>query len=185
MQAETPSGGSISFQETHAQNIFEKYFQLDKEGASVNASLYGGQDRITQEWLTTVLRRGTSTDRVLALAFLVKARPMSSLKHLDSLLALISPAKKQLCIKAIDVLTNLFETILLPGKRPLIAFENRPFDQLTKYPEALQEDLSLKSTAKGHELPRGCREYVLSMWYFEYRLKQFYSRFLTALEVRI
>lgn len=158
----------------------------DEGGSGVNVSIYGGKDRITKEWLTTILRRGTSTDRVLALAFLVKSRPFSSLRHLDSLLTFISPAKKQTCIKAIEVVSNLLETILLPSKRALIAFENRPFDQLTKYPEALMENLSLKTGfAKGSSLSNGCREFVLAMWYFENQLKQFYFRFLTALEVSI
>ena len=145
--------------------------------------MYSGKDRITQEWLSTVLRRGTSTDRVLALAFMVRERPLSSLRHLDNLLAYISPVKKQLCIKAIDVLGNLFETVLLPNKRCLIAFENRPFKLLSKHPAALTEDLSLLDTKHGLELPHNSRERILAIWYFEHVIKQCYLRFLTSLEV--
>lgn len=148
-----------------------------------NNFFYERKDRLTQEWLSTVLRRGTSVDRVLALAFIVKENPLSSLQHIESLLAFVSPVKKQLCMKAIDVLSNLFENFLLPSKRALIALEDRPFKVLTKHPAVLKEEMTLKDAQHGLRLPHNCRENILALWYFEHMLKHCYSRFLTALEV--
>uniref|UniRef100_A0A5K3EWI4 CBF domain-containing protein n=2 Tax=Mesocestoides corti TaxID=53468 RepID=A0A5K3EWI4_MESCO len=182
LRADNPNDICVNFQESHAKNIFEKYFVVNNNTTLANADLYGAKSRVTQEWLSTVLLRGTSTDRVLALAFMVRARPLSSLQHLDQLIGFISPLKKQLCMKAIDVLTNLFESTLLPTKRILISLESRPFDRLSKFPAVLTNDLSLKDTDRGPDLPRSSREYVLALWYFEHRLKQSYLRFLTSLE---
>ncbi|VDD81101.1 unnamed protein product [Mesocestoides corti] len=159
LRADNPNDICVNFQESHAKNIFEKYFVVNNNTTLANADLYGAKSRVTQEWLSTVLLRGTSTDRVLALAFM-----------------------KQLCMKAIDVLTNLFESTLLPTKRILISLESRPFDRLSKFPAVLTNDLSLKDTDRGPDLPRSSREYVLALWYFEHRLKQSYLRFLTSLE---
>ncbi|KAL5109893.1 CCAAT/enhancer-binding protein zeta [Taenia crassiceps] len=141
-----------------------------------------GKDRVTQEWLSTVLRRGTGVDRVLALAFIVRENPLCSLQHIESLLAFVSPVKKQLCMKAIDVLSNLFGNYLLPNKRALIAFENRPFKVLANHPAALTEELKPKDAQRGLRLPHNCRENILALWYFEHLLKHYYFRFLTSLE---
>lgn len=140
------------------------------------------EDRLTREWLSTVLKRGTGRDRVIALAYLVKAKPRRCLRHLESLLAMISPAKKQICLKAIDVLTDLFDGALLPSTRSLISFEKRPFETLKNFSTLPSEDLSVKAAAGNRSLPANSREFVLSLWYFENQLKQIYSRFISALE---
>lgn len=149
----------------------------------VNTAIYGDKNRIFKEWLSVVLRRGTSIDRALALGFMIKKKPLSSLRHIESLLGLISPVKKQLCIKAIEVLTDLFETTLLPNKRTLISFSSRPFSRLSEYPSALTEELALKDLKSGTDLPSNCVEYILAIWYFEDVLKKYYRQFLTSLEV--
>lgn len=152
-------------------------------GSLVNTNIYGGKDHIIKEWLAAVLHRGTSTDRVLALGYMIREKPLSSLRHIESLLALISPVKKQLCIKAIEVLADLFETTLLPTKRSLIPFSARPFSKLSKYQSALTEELLLKDSKNGKELPTNSQEYILAMWYFEDSIKKFYRQYLAALEV--
>ncbi|KAM3188319.1 hypothetical protein ACTXT7_000542 [Hymenolepis weldensis] len=182
LKAEKPENINVAHQEVHAKNIFEKYFVVDKMGSLVNTDIYGGKDHIVKEWLAAVLRRGTSTDRVLASGYMIREKPLSSLRHIESLLALISPVKKQLCIKAIDVLAYVFETILLPTKRTLIPFFNRPFSTLSKYQSALTEELILKDCKSGTELPTNCQEYILAMWYFEDAIKKYYRQYLTALE---
>uniref|UniRef100_A0A158R7Q4 CBF domain-containing protein n=1 Tax=Taenia asiatica TaxID=60517 RepID=A0A158R7Q4_TAEAS len=182
LRSESPEAVNISHYEAHARKIFDKYFAVSKGEALANNLFREGKDRVTQEWLSTVLRRGTGVDRVLALAFIVKENPLSSLQHIESLLAFVSPVKKQLCMKAIDVLSNLFENFLLPSKRALIAFGNRPFKVLAKHPVALTEELTLKDAHHGLRLPRECREHILALWYFEHMLKRCYFRFLTSLE---
>ncbi|EUB63086.1 CCAAT/enhancer-binding protein zeta [Echinococcus granulosus] len=185
LESESPEVVNVNYQETRARNIFDKYFIISKSGALLNDFLYDGKDRVIQEWLSTVLRRGTSVDRVLALAFMVRKNPLSSLQHIESLLASISPVKNQLCMKATEVLSNLFENFLLPSMRALIAFENRPFKVLAKYPAALTDELTLKNARNGLKLPHNCRENILALWYFEHRIKQFYFLFLTSLELAI
>ncbi|KAL5971902.1 CCAAT/enhancer-binding protein zeta [Taenia solium] len=182
LRSESPEAVNINHHEAHARNIFDKYFAVNKDEALANNLFREGKDRVTQEWLSTVLRRGTGVDRVLALAFIVKENPLSSLQHIESLLAFVSPVKKQLCMKAIDVLSNLFENFLLPSKRALIAFENRPFKVLAKHPVALTEELTPKDAHHGLRLPHKCREHILALWYFEHMLKHCYFRFLTSLE---
>ncbi|VDN98366.1 unnamed protein product, partial [Rodentolepis nana] len=182
LKAEIPENINVALQVAHAKNIFEKYFVVDKMGSLVNTNIYGGNDRFIKEWLAAILHRGTSTDRVLALGYMIREKPLSSLRHIESLLTLISPVKKQLCIKAIEVLADLFETTLLPTKRSLIPFSNRPFSTLSKYQSVLTEELSLKDSKNGADLPTNCQEHILGMWYFEDAIKKYYRQYLTALE---
>ncbi|VDM17822.1 unnamed protein product [Hydatigera taeniaeformis] len=182
LESESPDVVSVGDHEAHAKNIFDKYFVANKNRAFANGFSYEGRDRVTQEWLSTVLRRGTSADRVLALAFMIQENPLSSLQHIESLLTFVSPVKKQLCMKAIDVLSNLFENYLLPSSRALIGFENRPFKVLAGHPEALTENLAPKDAQHESKLPPNCRENILALWYYEHMLKQCYFRFLTSLE---
>ncbi|KAM7537592.1 hypothetical protein Aperf_G00000072509 [Anoplocephala perfoliata] len=181
-KAQFPEDVNIAQQEIQAENIFEKHFVVDKLGSLVNTAVYGGNNRVLKEWLSAVLRRGTSMDRVLALGFMIQEKPLSSLRHIESLIGLISPVKKQLCIKAIEVLTDLFETTLLPNRRTLIPFSSRPFSRLSEYPSALTEELALKDFKNGMDLPSNCAEYILAIWYFEDVLKKYYRQFLTSLE---
>nr|VZI39684.1 unnamed protein product [Spirometra erinaceieuropaei] len=166
--------------EVQAKNIFEQH--ITGNSRMDDSELYSTEDRMTREWLSTVLKRGTGRDRIIALAYLVKAKPGQCLRHLESLLAMISPAKKQICLKAIDVLTDLFDSALLPSTRPMISFEKRPFEILKKFPDLLSEDMSVNASTGSTRLPPNSREYVLSLWYFENQLKQIYSRFISALE---
>uniref|UniRef100_A0A183TMY6 CBF domain-containing protein n=1 Tax=Schistocephalus solidus TaxID=70667 RepID=A0A183TMY6_SCHSO len=172
---------NIGYYETQAKNIFDLYIAGD--GHMDDTDLCSVEDRLTREWLSTVLKRGTGRDRVIALAYLVKAKPRRCLRHLESLLAMISPAKKQICLKAIDVLTDLFDGALLPSTRSLISFEKRPFETLKNFSTLPSEDLSVKAAAGNRSLSANSREFVLSLWYFENQLKQIYSRFISALEV--
>ncbi|XP_063236498.1 CCAAT/enhancer-binding protein zeta [Bacillus rossius redtenbacheri] len=86
------------------------------------------ETRSDHQWMRTVLARGTASDKVAALTLLVQDSPLHGLSSLESLVAMARVAKKRECVLAIDALTDLFLTELLPPDRRLRPFEACPLD---------------------------------------------------------
>ena len=79
-----------------------------------------------QKWVTDVLKSGTISDKVAALALVVQESPIHELSALDSLLAMASRKEYRTSQLALEALKDLLIHNLLPDRR-LVPFRNQPF----------------------------------------------------------
>ncbi|CAI2738611.1 unnamed protein product, partial [Dicrocoelium dendriticum] len=101
---------------------------------------------------------------MLAAAYLINLRPLQSLRFLDNLISLVNPAKRRICVRAMDIISQLFQRSLLPKDRVLHPFSSRPTD-LT-----------------GISNDSATVEEALCLWYFEEEIKFKYTKFIKSLE---
>ncbi|KAF7258637.1 hypothetical protein EG68_06168 [Paragonimus skrjabini miyazakii] len=142
--------------------LYGKYYPALEISSDIFSKIMRSESIATREWISAALRSSTGQDRIFATAYLVSTYPMHSLRHLDSLISLISPAKQRYCIRTIDVVYQLFERSLLPKQRQLIPFALRP--------------------TNSSKLMNSDRDECLCLWLFEDELKARYLRFITTLE---
>lgn len=109
--------------------------------------------------MTQVLRGGTMSDKVAAMALAVQHNPMQSLGTLDALLALARKKSRRESQLASDSLFDLFQGGLLPPDRELVRFHEVP----------------------GVESPAATPSH-LRFWLFEDLLKQRYREFVLLQE---
>ncbi|KAJ8868020.1 hypothetical protein PR048_031829 [Dryococelus australis] len=114
--------------------------------------------RSDHQWMRTVLARGTTSDKIAVHTLLIQESPLYSLSSLESLVNMTKVAKKKECIVAIDTLTELFLSELLPLDRRLRMFGTCPL-----------------TDSAASDQPR------LLHYYYEDRLKAVYHSFVDAL----
>lgn len=108
------------------------------------------------EWIESVLKSGTLTDKVAALTLLVQENPLCRLHALESLVAMTKKKGKRECTSAVDSLKDLFLNDLLPGRK-LLYFNERPLEKKNG-------------------------DQIVLAWYFEDRLKTLYLDYISSLE---
>jgi ribosome biogenesis protein MAK21 len=98
----------------------EKYFNEDNA-----AYIYKKKDKSGDEkWLIDVIKSGTLTDKIAALALLCGESPIHQMSSLDALIAMASKKEHRTAQLALDALKDLLLHNLLPDRR-LIPFKNR------------------------------------------------------------
>ena len=119
------------------------------------------QDKPTsdEKWMATVLRGGTMTDKVAAMALLIQQNPMVTLPTLDTLLNLAKKKSRRESQLAADSLFDLFQETLLPPDRELRRFGDHA----------------------GATAPAATAA-NLRFWLFEDLLKQRYRDFVTLMD---
>jgi len=125
-----------------------------------------GRLRISSDskWLDTVLRSGTTSDRVAAMTVLVQEAPLHNAASLTSLLALATKkGNRDARTMACEALRDLFVQNLLPG-RQLRFLREQPLSALPPLADA------------------AARSRALRYWRFEDFLKGTYVEFLAVLE---
>ena len=135
----------------------------DAAVAAHEASKAGAKDSSDSKWMQTVLRSGTTSDKVAAMTLLVQESPMHNMASLQKLLDLAAKkgGAREGRTMACDALKDLLLQNLLP-ERKLRWFAQQPLGAL---PE-----------------PAGPREERLRYWHFEDALKRSYIDFLAILE---
>jgi ribosome biogenesis protein MAK21 len=115
------------------------------------------KERADENWMNTVMKSGTMSDKMAAMILLVQAAPLYRVKTLHALLNQAAKHGRREALFAIDTLKDLFLTNLLPDNRKLVAFHHRP--------------LSATNITEMHKV----------YWYFEDILKSLYAEFVSIL----
>ena len=131
----------------------------------------GGADA---EWMKTVVKSGTLTDRVAALTLQVQTSPLHHLKEISTLVAMTAKSNSREAQMSVQGVKDLFVTNLLPERR---------LRTLAQQPVELLRALSARCEAArgGHDIRGG----LAVAFVFEEDLKAKYSIFVASLEVRI
>ena len=80
-----------------------------------------------QKWINDVLKSGTLSDKVAALALVVQESPIHELSALDTLIGLASKKEYRTSQLALEAVKDLLIHNLLPD-RGLVSFKNQPFN---------------------------------------------------------
>ena len=114
-----------------------------------------------KEFVSTILKSGTVSDKVSALTIMIQESPLFHFKQLnDSLFQGMAMKKsRREALMAIDSIKSLLLENLLPNRK-LKYFADRPYGA------------------------NKCTPTHLILWYFEDLLKKFYYKFIQLLEVR-
>jgi ribosome biogenesis protein MAK21 len=118
-----------------------------------------------QRWVENIIKSGTISDKVAALALLIQESPPHNVESLDNLVDLAMKKEQRTAILAIDALKDLFIHNLLPDRhlKPfklynwldsnltmevglLIHFEDELIKRFQRFVEALE--MGLKSTVE-------------------------------------
>merc|ERR1719391_987805 len=147
----------------------EKYTAaaMEMEIENYKASSMKGARKSERQWLETVLKSGTMTDKMSAYLVVMQESPLHHASVLDTLISLVSLKSRRPCLLAIDTLKDLFLNVLLPPDRKLRSFEWQPFQELT--------------TLSGGN--KDTRDRYLMVWAWEEKLKRSYNSFLEALDM--
>jgi len=125
------------------------------------------ENKSEREWMKTVLKSGTLTDKMSAYVVQIQASPVNTLPVLESLLAMVSLKSRRPCLLALGTLTQLLLDDLLVPDRKLKPFDKNPFHKLQELTGGNKDT----------------RDRYLITWMFEDKLKDFYHRFIQAMEV--
>jgi ribosome biogenesis protein MAK21 len=131
---------------------------LLEQDSRVFAELKVKKSRSEQEWIETVLRSGTLSDKVAALTVLIQESFVHHMTSFEQLVAMAKKKGRREAIMAVDTLKELLLIDLLPDRK-LKSFKERPL-------------LSPRLT-----------DAHLILWYVEDRLKSCYLEFLKILEL--
>lgn len=114
-----------------------------------------------KEFVSTILKSGTVSDKVSALTILIQESPLFHFKQLNESLfqGMAMKKSRREALMAIDSIKDLLIGNLLPDRK-LKYFADQPF------------------------MNGKCTPTHLILWYFEDVLKKFYYRFIQLLEVR-
>ncbi len=112
-----------------------------------------------EKWMTSMLRSGTMSDKIAAMALAVQHNTMESLSTLDSLLGLAKKKSRRESQLASDSLFELFQGTLLPPDRELRRFGDNV-------------GVGVSTASPAH----------LRFWLFEDLLKQRYREFVMLQE---
>mmetsp|Transcript_1401 Transcript_1401/g.1883 ORF Transcript_1401/g.1883 Transcript_1401/m.1883 type:complete len:1050 (-) Transcript_1401:826-3975(-) len=123
-----------------------------------------GEDDAQTQWMRKVMRSGTMSDKVAAMALLVSNEPVENLSTLDNLLTIAGKKTRRRDAKlAVEALADVFINNLLPSDRPLFGF-NEQVERLTAK--------SLESVTDDH----------LFFWIVEAEVKSKYLNFIQSLQ---
>ncbi|MCP9264564.1 hypothetical protein DINM_022676 [Dirofilaria immitis] len=128
--------------------------------------LQSKKNTIETAWLSTVLIRGTASDKVTAMQIMTQRDPVHSLAYVASLVNIVAKKNTREAFSVLSLLKDLFINELLPPKRKLITFAARPVDKINLL--SLDKDFDLKRK--------------LILWKFESDLKAIYEKFVAAIE---
>jgi ribosome biogenesis protein MAK21 len=138
----------------------------EEEVSSYQATRAGAKDSSDAKWMATVLRSGTTSDRVAAMTLLVQESPMQNLASLQNLMSLCAKqgGAREGRTMACDAVKELMTDTLLPDRK-LRFFEQQP----------------LAALSVGELQSEGSKR-LLRYWWFEDTLKRCYVDFLAVLE---
>ncbi|KAM3716776.1 Uncharacterized protein ACO02O_00912 [Dirofilaria immitis] len=145
--------------EEQAENLLRKDCELQKQ-------MQSKKNTIETAWLSTVLIRGTASDKVTAMQIMTQRDPVHSLAYVASLVNIVAKKNTREAFSVLSLLKDLFINELLPPKRKLITFAARPVDKINLL--SLDKDFDLKRK--------------LILWKFESDLKAIYEKFVAAIE---
>jgi len=120
------------------------------------------------QWLKSVVSSGTLNDKVAALTVQIQESAVHRLKTLDILISMAKKKGRRESIIAVDMLKELWMTLLLPNNRKLRKFVQNP---LTSLVEVVHRGGGWDE-----------RDRRLILWHFEELLKQRYKDFIEVLE---
>ncbi|KAJ7365571.1 hypothetical protein OS493_005686 [Desmophyllum pertusum] len=120
------------------------------------------------QWLRSVVSSGTLNDKVAALTVQVQESAIHRLKILDMLIGMAKKKGRRESIIAVDMLKELWMTLLLPDNRKLRKFVQNPLTSLVPV------------VHKGGGWDERDRRLIL--WHFEELLKQRYKEFIEVVE---
>ncbi|XP_007671470.2 CCAAT/enhancer-binding protein zeta isoform X2 [Ornithorhynchus anatinus] len=143
-----------------AQRLYQHETELFKSKASLQK---GG----SATWMKTIVSSGTLGDRMAAMTLLIQDGAVHTLQYVEILVNLIKKkGSRRQSLMALGTLKDLLISDLLPDRRKLRTFSQRPF-------------AGLEALSGGN---RETRDRRLLLWYFEHRLKHLVAEFVQALE---
>ena len=110
-----------------------------------------------EQFIKTVLKSGTTTDRVSALTLIIQESPFHALDALAKLMQMVQKKSRRECLLGMDTVKDLFISALMPKERALAYFSEM----------ALTPHLSNKQ---------------LALFYFEHVLKSHFAAFVLKCE---
>ncbi|KAH8239062.1 hypothetical protein KR032_000340 [Drosophila birchii] len=138
-------------------------YNLCKSSFEAEKNTFNKRNPTDARWLQTALHKGTAKDRANAGALLVTSNPLGNLEALSTLIGFCKLSNKA-SNDVIAVLTDLWQEVLLPPNRKLLAVHTRGADW-----KKLKKDEKLRNEQKRR---------VYAYWYFEGELKDQYHEFL-------
>ncbi|XP_073249023.1 CCAAT/enhancer-binding protein zeta-like [Porites lutea] len=120
------------------------------------------------QWLRSVVSSGTLKDKVAALTIQVQESAVHRLKVLDMLINMAKKKGRRESIIAVDMLKELWMTLLLPDSRKLKTFGQQSLASL----------VDIVSKGGGWDE----RDRCLILWHFEELLKQRYKEYIGVVE---
>ncbi|KAH8345640.1 hypothetical protein KR067_000065 [Drosophila pandora] len=138
-------------------------FNLCKSSFEAEKNTFNKRNPSDARWLQTALHKGTAKDRANAGALLVTSNPLGNLEALTTLIGFCKLSNKA-SNDVIAVLTDLWQEVLLPPNRKLLAIHTRGADW-----KKLKKDETLHKEQQRH---------IYAYWYFESELKDQYHEFL-------
>lgn len=135
--------------------------KAEKILAQVAAATAAASKDSDATWMRAAQRSGTTADRVAAHALLIRSSACGNLRSLDALAAMVSRGHARVIGDALDALTALFTSELLPDRK-LAYFHEQPLDQV----DVGTEDGEVR----------------LLLWYVEDAIKKKYGQFVVDLE---
>ncbi|XP_066026505.1 CCAAT/enhancer-binding protein zeta isoform X2 [Pocillopora verrucosa] len=157
----TPSQDDVICLSREAADLFEQEVGIyDKMKVKEKSS--------DSQWLKSVVSSGTLNDKVAALTVQVQESAVHGLKTLDILIGMAKKKGRRESIIAVDMLKELWMTLLLPNNRKLKKFAQHPLLSLVEI------------VHKGGGWDERDRRLIL--WYFEEQLKQRYQEFVEVVE---
>ncbi|KAH8303607.1 hypothetical protein KR018_006335 [Drosophila ironensis] len=138
-------------------------FNLCKSSFEAEKNTFNKRNPTDARWLQTALHKGTAKDRANAGALLVTSNPLGNLEALTTLIGFCKLSNKA-SNDVIGVLTDLWQEVLLPPHRKLLAVHTRGADW--------------KKLKKDETLRKEQQRRIYAYWYFESELKDQYHEFL-------
>uniref|UniRef100_UPI00398E8781 CCAAT/enhancer-binding protein zeta n=1 Tax=Pristiophorus japonicus TaxID=55135 RepID=UPI00398E8781 len=157
--------------ELQDEPFVSQYRNLAKQLYEHETNLYRSKKNMQKgtnsTWMKTVVTTGTLADRMAAMTLLVQDAPVHTLHFVEALVNQIKKkGSRRQCLMALNTLTELLMSDLLPDNRKLRTFSQHPFK-------------NLEELASGN---RDARDKRLILWYFEHLLKHHFAEFVQALE---
>jgi len=164
---EGESSSSLSYWLPKVDKYADKVWELEVSNHEKAQKGTGGGSKSEKMWMRTVLQSGTLTDKMAAYVVQIQESPVHTFKVLESLLGLVSLKSRRPCLLALETLTQLLISDLLVPDRKLRSFDKNPFHLL--------QELSGGN--------KDTRDRYLIAWKFEDRLRDFYIRFIQAIDI--
>lgn len=131
----------------------------------------------SQQFLATIMKSGTLSDKISALTLVVQESPVHTVKSFESLLGLAKKRSRGQAVIALAALKDLLGTgTVLPSTRRLRKFEDQPCLLSTLF------ENSIHYWKAGQELPGNLSQAHLISWAYEDWLKDSYFEILKIME---